>query len=146
MSKSKEFWLVDDNEIDRVVNGRLVEAAFGGSVRKFKDGPNFLEALAADAGVEEDDLRPGSALEAGGVVVLLDIRMPGLDGFGVLERMEMYPVTALSRLTVFMLSATLDPEELSRAEGHPIVEALLPKPLDIHQLRGWMEQMGPFGA
>ena len=107
MSKSREFWLVDDNEIDRVVNGRLVEAAFGGSVRKFKDGPTFLEALAADAGVEEDDLRSGSALEAGGVVVLLDIRMPGLDGFGVLERMEMYPVTALSKLTVFMLSATL---------------------------------------
>lgn len=146
MSKSPEFWLVDDNEIDRVVNGRLVEAAFGGEVRKFKDGPNFLEALASDAGVEEDDLRPGSALETAGVVVLLDIRMPGLDGFGVLERMEMYPVTALSRLTVFMLSATLDPEELSRAEGHPIVEALLPKPLDIHQLRGWMEQMDLFGS
>ena len=142
MSKSPEFWLVDDNEIDRVVNGRLVEAAFGCQVRKFKDGPNFLESLAGDAGVEEDDLKPGSALEGAGVVVLLDIRMPGLDGFGVLERMEMYPVTALSKLTVFMLSATLDPEELHRAEGHPIVEALLPKPLDIHQLRGWMEQMG----
>ena len=56
--------------------------------------------------------------------------------------MELYPVSALSKLTVFMLSATLDPDELSRAEGHPIVEALLPKPLDIHQLRGWMEQVG----
>ncbi len=142
MSNSREFWLVDDNEIDRVVNGRLVEAAFGGAVRKFKDGPTFLEALAAEAGVEENDLKPGSALEHAGVVVLLDIRMPGLDGFGVLERMELYPVSALSKLTVFMLSATLDPDELSRAEGHPIVEALLPKPLDIHQLRGWMEQVG----
>ena len=76
-----------------------------------------------------------------GIVVLLDIKMPGLDGFGVLERMEMYPTTALSRTTMFMLSATLDPEELRRAEGHPIVEALLPKPLDIHQLRGWLEQV-----
>ena len=142
MSDLREFWLVDDNEIDRVVNGRLVEAAFGGAVRKFKDGPTFLEALAADSGVEEDDLKPGSALERAGVVVLRDIRMPGLGGFGVLERMELYPVTALSKLTVFMLSATLDPDELSRAEGHPIVEALLPKPLDIHQLRGWMEQVG----
>ena len=142
MADLREFWLVDDNEIDRVVNGRLVEAAFGGAVRKFKDGPTFLEALAADSGVEEDDLKPGSALERAGVVVLLDIRMPGLDGFGVLERMELYPVTALSKLTVFMLSATLDPDELSRAEGHPIVEALLPKPLGIHQLRGWMEQVG----
>ena len=141
MSIALEFWLVDDNEIDRVVNGRLIEAAFGASVRKFKDGPTFLEALSQDSGVEEDDLRPGSALANAGIVVLLDIKMPGLDGFGVLERMEMYPTTALSRTTMFMLSATLDPEELRRAEGHPIVEALLPKPLDIHQLRGWLEQV-----
>ena len=139
--KTLEFWLVDDNEIDRVVNGRLIEAAFGASVRMFKDGPAFLEALSLDSGVEEDDLREGSALELGGVVVLLDIKMPGVDGFGVLERLEMYPTSALSRMTVFMLSATLDPDELRRAEGHPIVEALLPKPLDIHQLRGWMEQV-----
>jgi len=140
--KTLEFWLVDDNEIDRVVNGRLIEAAFGASVRMFKDGPAFLEALSLDSGVEEDDLREGSALELGGVVVLLDIKMPGVDGFGVLERLEMYPTSALSRMTVFMLSATLDPDELRRAEGHPIVEALLPKPLDIHQLRGWMELVG----
>ena len=111
------------------------------SVRKFKDGPSFLEALMADSGVEENDVRPGSALAEGRLVVLLDILMPGMDGFAVLERMEMYPTTALSRITVFMLSATLDPNELERAEGHPIVEALLPKPLDIHQLRGWMEQL-----
>ena len=141
MTEKLEFWLVDDNEIDRVVNGRLIEAAFAASVQKFKDGPSFLEALAGDSGVEEDDLREGSALAAGSLVVLLDIKMPGMDGFSVLERMEMYPASALGNMTVFMLSATLDPEELRRAEGHPIVEALLPKPLDIHQLRGWMEQV-----
>lgn len=133
---------MDDNEIDRVVNGRLVEAAFGSTVRKFKDGPAFLEALSMDSGVQEDDLREDSALAGEGLVVLLDIKMPGMDGFGVLERLEMYPSSALEKMTVFMLSATLDPEELRRAEGHPIVEVLLSKPLDIHQLRGWMQQVG----
>ena len=71
MPEKLEFWLVDDNEIDRVVNGRLIEAAFAASVQKFKDGPSFLEALAGDSGVEEDDLREGSALAAGSLVVLL---------------------------------------------------------------------------
>ena len=141
MSSELEFWLVDDNEIDRVVNGRLVEAAMRASVRKFKDGPSFLEALMADSGVEENDVRPGSALAEGRLVILLDILMPGMDGFAVLERMEFLPVSAMSGLTVFMLSATLDREDLERAEGHPIVEALLPKPLDVHQLRGWTDQI-----
>ena len=141
MSATPEFWIVDDTEIDRVVNGRLIEAALGGVVRKFKDGPAFLEALMADSGVEEDDVQPGTAMAEGRLVVLLDILMPGLDGFGVLERMESLPASALQGMTVFMLSATLERSDLERAEGHPIVEALLPKPLDVHQLRGWMDQV-----
>lgn len=146
MAQAPEFWIVDDNEIDRVVNGRLIEAALRAPVRKFKDGPAFLEALMAISGVEEDDVEPGSAMAEGRLVVLLDILMPGMDGFGVLERMESLPRTALSGMTVFMLSATLERSDLERAEGHPIVEALLPKPLDVHQLRGWIEQIGLTGT
>ena len=91
--------------------------------------------------MEEDDVQPGTAMAEGRLVVLLDILMPGLDGFGVLERMESLPASALQGMTVFMLSATLERSDLERAEGHPIVEALLPKPLDVHQLRGWMDQV-----
>jgi len=141
MSTSPEFWIVDDNEIDRVVNGRLIEAAFGSAVRKFKDGPAFLEALTATAGVDENDVEPGSAMAEGRLIVLLDILMPGMDGFAVLERLEFLPTTALEGMTVFMLSATLDRNDLERAEGHPVVEALLPKPLDVHQLRDWVAQI-----
>ena len=141
MPSPPEFWIVDDNEIDRVVNGRLIEAALGGAVRKFKDGPAFLEALMAVSGVEENDVEPGSAMAEGRLVVLLDILMPGMDGFGVLERMESLPISALAGMTVFMLSATLDRNDLERAEGHPVVEALLPKPLDVHQLRDWVDQI-----
>ena len=141
MPSPPEFWIVDDNEIDRVVNGRLIEAALGGVVRKFKDGPAFLEALMAVSGVEENDMEPGSAMAEGRLVVLLDILMPGMDGFGVLERMESLPTSALAGMTVFMLSATLDRNDLERAEGHPVVEALLPKPLDVHQLRDWVDQI-----
>ena len=141
MPSPPEFWIVDDNEIDRVVNGRLIEAALGGVVRKFKDGPAFLEALMAVSGVEANDVEPGSAMAEGRLVVLLDILMPGMDGFGVLERMESLPTSALAGMTVFMLSATLDRNDLERAEGHPVVEALLPKPLDVHQLRDWVDQI-----
>ena len=121
MQKGTEFWIVDDNEIDRMVNGRLIQAALDCRVRAFKDGPAFLEALMADSGVDDEDMNPESAVASGRLVVLLDILMPGLDGFGVLERMEMMHAAALSGMTVFMLSASLDRQDLERAEGHPIV-------------------------
>jgi DNA-binding NarL/FixJ family response regulator len=44
-------------------------------------------------------------------VVLLDIRMPGLDGFETLERLR----SAYAKLTVIMLSATAMPDEVARA-------------------------------
>ena len=123
MPSPPEFWIVDDNEIDRVVNGRLIEAALGGVVRKFKDGPGFLEALMAVSGAEENDVEPGSAMAEGRMVVLLDILMPGMDGFSVLERMESLPTSALAGMTVFMLSATLDRNDLEpeiSRQAHPV--------------------------
>ena len=42
------------------------------------------------SGVEER-CETGSAMAEGRMVILLDILMPGMDGFGVLERMESLP-------------------------------------------------------
>lgn len=120
-------WVVDDNEIDLTVNRRLVEVGLSRTVRGFRDGTSFLEVL------EDSD--------AGELIVLLDIMMPGLDGFAVLERIEALPAERLAGLTVFMLSATLDPEELQLAESHPLVEGILEKPLDVHALRQWLASL-----
>lgn len=120
-----EVWLVDDNEIDLTVNGRLIEVGLSRPVRAFRGGVSFLEALDSDAAPHE-------------LLILLDIMMPHLDGFAVLERIESYPPARLSGLTVFMLSATLNPEELQLAESHPLVEGVIEKPLDVHALRQWL--------
>ena len=109
-------------------------------MRKFKDGPAFLEALMAVSGVEEGDVKPGSAMAEGRMVVLLDILM-GMDGFGVLERIESLPSSALAGMTVFMLSATLDRTDLSVQRAIRWWRPCFPVRLDVHQLRGWVDQI-----
>src|SRR5919199_6731456 len=85
--------IVDDDETIRALVGRLVEVA-GGTVAEAATGEDGLRALYA--------ARPD--------IVVLDVELPGLDGWQVLER-----VRQLTDLPVLMLSAHDDELEKVRA-------------------------------
>src|SRR4051794_10537792 len=85
--------VIDDDETIRAVLRRIVEMA-GGSVTEATTGEDGLRALYSE--------RPD--------VVVLDIDLPGLDGWQVLER-----IRQLTDLPVVMLSAHDDELEKVRA-------------------------------
>jgi DNA-binding response OmpR family regulator len=85
----------DDESIRNLIVSQLQDAGF--EVSTAADG---LEGLAAIR-----DRRPDA--------VLLDINMPRMDGFTVLERLKNDPET--SDLPVLMLSAQSSPEDIRRA-------------------------------
>jgi adenylate cyclase len=110
-----EILVVDDDPLNRSILRRGLERQ-GHGVTTAEDG---LEALAAMRAGEVD-------------LVLLDIVMPNLDGFGVLDAMKADP--ALRDIPVIMISAVDDHESVIRcieagAEDH------LPKPFDPVLLR-----------
>ena len=63
-------------------------------------------------------------------LVILDVRMPGMTGTQMLERMQRDP--RLARLPVVM--STSAPEQVPRGV------AVLAKPVDVQALCGWMKQ------
>lgn len=110
-----EILVVDDDPLNRAILQRGLERE-GHGVATAEDG---LEALAAMRAGEID-------------LVLLDIVMPRLDGYGVLEEMKGDP--ALRDIPVIMISAVDDHKSVIRcieagAEDH------LPKPFDPVLLR-----------
>jgi CheY-like chemotaxis protein len=60
-------------------------------------------------------------------IILLDINMPGLDGFGFLAAFEALP--ALRNVAVVMLTSSSDPSDQQRASLHRSVRGFLIKPL-----------------
>ncbi|MEQ6903262.1 ATP-binding protein [Nocardioides sp. YIM 152588] len=107
--------VVDDTTIPRVALARGVERE-GHRVLQAADGREALRVL-AEQPVD---------------MVLLDLVMPDLDGFGVLEAMRADP--ALRRIPVLVVSASEATEDVARAIGMGAIDCL-PKPFEPALLR-----------
>jgi putative two-component system response regulator len=105
--------LVDDNEATCTLITALLRREF--EIQTAYDGSEAIEQLKT---------RQFAA-------VLLDLRMPGVDGFGVLEFLSEHNPEMLKR--VLIVSAALGPQQLERAREYGVA-AILRKPFEIEVL------------
>jgi response regulator RpfG family c-di-GMP phosphodiesterase len=62
-------------------------------------------------------------------LILLDIRMPILDGFGFLKRFENLSLTVREKCRIVILTSSFDRDDYERAVANPYVSAFINKPL-----------------
>lgn len=116
------FLIIDDSYIDRIVTSSMVKTAFpssevteaGGAI----EGLQFL--------INKKHATP--------LIILLDIKMPEVNGFGFLEAFEKNNDIEKEGITIFMLSSTIDPTDVQQAEESTYVKKLLTKPLSLPEL------------
>ncbi|MFN7724776.1 MAG: response regulator [Rubrivivax sp.] len=119
--------VVDDSEADRLFAQIMLERwAPGASVVGFESARAALVHLHA----------PGHGVN----LVLLDINMPGMDGWGFLAACEAAPALAEGPRVV-MLTSSPDPADQQRAQAHDRVLGFITKPLSrdaLQALNGWL--------
>ncbi len=119
-----KFIIVDDNPIDLMVNRRLLQNTFeGATVNSFNNSVDAVEFFKKN-GNNSAEL-PN--------VLLLDIIMPRLDGFQVIEELEKIFTTIPFK--IFLLSSTLDDADFDKAKESRSVQRILGKPLDTENLK-----------
>lgn len=120
-----QFLLIDDSDIDNAVNTKLLKLS-----RMTQDVMSFTDPKEGLKFVE----RHGPTWTSPRWI-LLDIQMPGTNGFEWLELFRSLPEAVQSMCRIYMLSASIDRAELKRAEKDPSVIALMEKPLDVYMFR-----------
>ncbi|MBT1702615.1 response regulator [Chryseosolibacter indicus] len=122
MHQNSSFLIIDDSYIDRIVTASMLKTTFEEcvvhEVNGAMEGLQFL--------TEKKYQAP--------LVILLDIKMPKVDGFDFLARLEKTDDIAKEDLAIIMLSSTIDPTDIQKAKENTNVKKLLSKPLSIQEL------------
>lgn len=117
--------LVDDNDIDNIINEKIIEAnSFAETILVFQTGQEGLDYLVANK--DNVDALPE--------IVFLDINMPIMDGFQFLEEFEKFNANILGKCKVIMLSSSISPKDIDRAASNKYVKKYLNKPLNKRYL------------
>jgi two-component system, response regulator len=119
--------LVEDNRNCEDLALRALKKAGYCNVAVARDG---VEALGMLLGEEWDLSAPEKPS-----FVLLDLKLPKIDGVGVLQRMRGKERT--KSLKIFALSSSEDPQDIEECLNLGVL-AILPKPLNPETLKRWL--------
>ena len=129
--------LAEDNPADaEMAMDALREAKLANPVVHVEDGVEAMDYLLATG---DHANRP----KGDPAVVLLDIKMPRLDGLEVLTRMRSHD--QLKRIPVVILSSSREESDLVRSWDLG-VNAYVVKPVDVHQFFTAVQTVGRFWA
>ncbi|HTJ15062.1 MAG TPA: response regulator [Dinghuibacter sp.] len=127
MSSNRAIVLIDDNEVDLYLHEQLIRhTGVFSPVWSFRGPAAALDFLASLPYSE-----PSATYS---IVLLVDIKMPSMDGFSFIDRFEKLPLTLRHRCSIVLLSATLMVSDTIRAEAHPSVAFFIEKPLTVSAL------------
>jgi len=115
--------LIDDNEIDNLINQKMVEAAaITDHIYIHTGARSAIEFL---RNIEKLDLADKVLPD----LIFLDIDMPLMDGFQFLDEFEKLLTTTKKKCQIVMLTSSINPSDVNRSKKYANVKLYLNKPL-----------------
>lgn len=124
----------DDAGHARLIEKNLQRAGLHNPIRRFENGQAILDFLFQRGG--EAPMRTDN-----GYLLLLDIRMPKVDGVQVLKQIKDDP--ELRKVPVIMLTTTDDPREVARCHALGCSNYIV-KPIDYDKFSEAIKRLGMF--
>jgi len=118
--------LIDDDPIVRYGFKRLIKGFF--AEQAFLTFENAKESLDYFVALDTDNFSKK-------ILVLLDLNMPMLNGWSFLEQFKEECLANKEHITIYILSSTIDPNEIKRIKANKLVSGHITKPLTLEELK-----------
>jgi len=123
--KMNDFIVIDDDPINNMICFKIIELTIPGcDVRTFTNPEKGLDHIRRNYPTKNEK----------GTILFLDINMPGITGWNVLEKIETFAAAAKDMISIYMLSSSVDLSDKEKADNHPMVNGYITKPLSKAKL------------
>jgi len=123
MRGNRKILLVDDDQLNNLINSRIITKFSDYTVDSFTSGKDGLKYLHAC----EPELFPE--------IIFLDINMPVMDGWEFLEEFQKLPESVTRHCAVVMLTSSIDVSDIEKAKRYKSVREFMSKPLTLESLK-----------
>lgn len=126
MNKEPKILLIDDNEIDNLINQRLIkELKLSANVQVFqsaKEALFYLKSTAQSNYLALPDL------------IFLDLYMPLMDGFSFMQEYKKLKLNQYKPIKILALSCSIYDKEIRNILSYEEVEDFISKPLNQEKI------------
>jgi two-component system chemotaxis response regulator CheY len=122
MKTIEQIIFIDDDEINNLISERIVKKIIKSDLKlsSFDYAEEGLGYIKSETPKMEDDKF---------ILIFLDINMPFLNGWQVLEEIELMGESIHNKLLIFMLSSSIDPTDRMKVFENKLVIDFIEKPL-----------------
>lgn len=119
--------LIDDSDIDNMVNKHILSRnSVAENILVFTSANDALVYIEKNKANSDPNTFPS--------VILLDINMPIMNGFGFLLEFEKSNKELLDTIKVVMLTSSVDPNDIRKSKEFKTVKSFISKPLSLEHL------------
>ena len=119
------YVLIDDDSIFNFIHAKVIR-----QVDEEADIADFISSSEALAFIKERFV----SHKAEPTLVFLDINMPEINGFELLDAIKELPAESVSKMSIYIITSSLNEKDVRKSKEYPSLKGYIGKPLSFERL------------